>query len=143
MIKNYLEKEKSISIITEGSIAGLSYSYSDNSFNYLNHILMYDYYSEIEKNEFYEWVDPKEPIVFLETLFILPEYQGRGLYKIILDNLYEVCYNNGIFSILLVADLNQRQEESFFNLITFYELNGFKILKELENNQYLMIKKIN
>ena len=63
MIKNNLEKEKSISIITKGSIAGLSYSYSDNSFDYLNHILMYDYYSEIEKNEFYEWVNPKEPIV--------------------------------------------------------------------------------
>jgi len=136
------KEETSITYLYKKGIAGFSYSYSFNKLDYLKRVIMIDYLSEIKDSDLVGVDDIGESVVFLDTLYILPEYQGQGIFKKMLNILYENCYKLNIMDLFVVADLKQEQSNSNFNIITFYEPNGFKIVKELENKCYLMCKKL-
>lgn len=69
----------------------------------------------------------------LLRFYLLPEYTGKGYGTYLLKNIEEIIVNEKIENLILyVNQLN-------FNAIKFYKKNGFKIIKE-DNEDYIMEK---
>lgn len=136
-----IKKIKTFNFFLEKGKAGYILSSCDDHLLFLNYVLMNDYYSEITCKDV-SFLSDRSKIVFLDSIYVLPEKQGQGIYEKLLDSFYEQCYSIDSLDIFLVVDLSLQQELSNFNLISFYEVNGFKLVKKLNENQYLMFKKL-
>ena len=102
---------------------------------------MNDYNLEYCDKEFSQYLS-SDDFLFIDSIFIFPAFQGQGLDRKIFDDINEQHLYYNIKDCFLIADLNQKQETNSFNLISFYEINGFSIVKEINKNYYLMIKRL-
>ena len=83
----------------------------------------------IEKNANIEWIENKEKeYTYLSLLCLLPDYQGKGLGKVLLQSAFE--NSNKIIFLDCWAGNNK--------LKTFYESNGFKYIKDTKENDYFI-----
>ena len=83
----------------------------------------------IEKNANIEWIENKEKeYTYLSLLCLLPDYQGKGLGKVLLQSAFE--NSNKIIYLDCWAGNNK--------LKTFYESNGFKYIKDTKENDYFI-----
>lgn len=123
-------------------IGGYSYFYTENILQEIKDTLLYDYYFDLNDKKLEYFLGFINNAFFLDNFFVKENYQGNGLYKELFESLYSECLKSKTYDIFLVADNNQKQKSSKFDLIKFYEKNGFNLLKDLSNNYYLMHKKI-
>ena len=79
----------------------------------------------LEKNKDIKWIEDKE-FYYLSLLCLLPNYQGKGLGKILIQSAIE---NSD--KILYVDCLAENQK-----LKMIFENNGFKYIKDFRNNKY-------
>ena len=79
----------------------------------------------LEKNKDIKWIEDKE-FYYLSLLCLLPNYQGKGLGKILIQSAIE---NSD--KILYVDCLAENQK-----LKMIFENNGFKYIKDFKNNKY-------
>ena len=83
----------------------------------------------IEKNANIEWIENKEKeYTYLSLLCLLPDYQGKGLGKVLLQSAFE----NSTKIIYLDCWAGNNK------LKTFYESNGFKYIKDTKENDYFI-----
>ena len=83
----------------------------------------------IEKNANIEWIENKEKeYTYLSLLCLHPDYQGKGLGKVLLQSAFE--NSNKIIFLDCWAGNNK--------LKTFYESNGFKYIKDTKENDYFI-----
>ena len=99
----------------------------------------------IEQNMVYKFMQDKNPIAYyslikisatiikLDNLFVIPQHIGKGVGKILLDDILIRSVNMGFNEIILDADPNA---------YLFYKKNGFKIIGQKETsikNRYLQV----
>ena len=97
--------------------------------------LFYVYYYEgniigcycLERNPDIEWIEDKE-FTYLSLLCLLPDYQGKGLGKILVQNAFE--NSSKIVYLDCWAGNNK--------LKLFYENNGFKYVKDKKEKDYFV-----
>ena len=83
----------------------------------------------IEKNANIEWIENKEKeYTYLSLLCLLPDYQGKGLGKVLLQSAFE--NSNKIIFLDCWAGNNKLKK--------FYESNGFKYIKDTKENDYFI-----
>ena len=83
----------------------------------------------IEKNANIEWIENKEKeYTYLSLLCLHPDYQGKGLGKVLLQSVFE----NSTKIIYLDCWAGNNK------LKTFYESNGFKYIKDTKENDYFI-----
>ena len=83
----------------------------------------------IEKNANIEWIENKEKeYTYLSLLCLHPDYQGKGLGKVLLQSAFE----NSTKIIYLDCWAGNNK------LKTFYESNGFKYIKDTKENDYFI-----
>jgi predicted amidohydrolase/GNAT superfamily N-acetyltransferase len=83
----------------------------------------------IEKNANIEWIENKEKeYSYLSLLCLHPDYQGKGLGKVLLQSAFE--NSNKIIFLDCWAGNNKLKK--------FYESNGFKYIKETKENDYFI-----
>ena len=83
----------------------------------------------IEKNANLEWIENKDKeFTYLSSLCLLPDYQGKGLGKVLIQTAIENSTKN------IYLDCwagNSKLKE-------FYENNGFKYIKDIKENDYFI-----
>ena len=83
----------------------------------------------IEKNANLEWIEDKDKeFTYLSSLCLLPDYQGKGLGKVLIQTAIENSTKN------IYLDCwagNSKLKE-------FYENNGFKYIKDIKENDYFI-----
>ena len=97
--------------------------------------LFYVYYNEgniigcycLERNPDIKWIEEKE-FTYLSFLCLLPNYQGKKLGKILIENAIENSSKN-----LYLDCWNGNTKLKFF-----YESNGFKYLKDKKKKDYFV-----
>ena len=97
--------------------------------------LFYVYYNEgniigcycLERNPDIKWIEEKE-FTYLSFLCLLPNYQGKKLGKILIENAIENSSKN-----LYLDCWNGNNKLKFF-----YESNGFKYLKDIKEKDYFV-----
>ena len=97
--------------------------------------LFYVYYYEgniigcycLERNPDIEWVEDKE-FTYLSSLCLLPNYQGKGFGKILIQSAIENS------SKIIYLDFWKGNDKLKF----FYESNGFKYLKDMKEKDYFV-----
>lgn len=97
--------------------------------------LFYVYYCErniigcycLEKNPDIEWIEDKD-FTYLSLLCLLPDYQGKGLGKILIQNAIENS------SKIIYLDCWAGNDK----LKTFYKSNGFNYLKDVKEKDYFI-----
>ena len=83
----------------------------------------------IEKNANIEWIENKdEEYTYLSLLCLHPDYQGKGLGKVLLQSAIE----NSTKNIYLDCWAGNSK------LKMFYESNGFKYIKDIKENDYFI-----
>ena len=83
----------------------------------------------IEKNANIEWIENKEKeYTYLSLLCLLPDYQGKGLGKVLLQSAFE--NSTKIIYLDCWAGNNKLKK--------FYESNGFKYIKDTKENDYFI-----
>lgn len=117
---------------------GFILTLTDEPFGFVNKTSQFEGYESLNEG----FIFKSERIAFIESIWVKPEYQGQGFQEKIFEILYEVCYNSAVLDIYLIADANLQQELSYFNIVTFYEMKGFNVIKEFKNNKYLMRKEL-
>ena len=83
----------------------------------------------IEKNANLEWIENKDKeFTYLSSLCLLPDYQRKGLGKVLIQTAIENSTKN--------IYLDCWAENS--KLKEFYENNGFKYIKDIKENDYFI-----
>ena len=74
------------------------------------------------------------------TIAILKNMQvsrrGKGIGRKLLDQFIDQAYHEGADAIFLVADVSEKND---FDLIQWYERNGFEKIAKTSNSDYLMV----
>lgn len=117
---------------------GFVLTVTDEPFDFINKTSQFEGYESLNEG----FIFKSERISFIESIWVKPEYQGQGFQEKIFETLYEFCYNSYALDLYLIADANLQQELSYFNIVTFYEMKGFNVIKEFKNNKYLMRKEL-
>lgn len=62
--------------------------------------------------------------------------KGKGIGRKLLEQFIDQAYDEGVEAIFLVADVSEKND---FDLIQWYERNGFEKIAKTSNSDYLMV----
>ena len=88
-------------------------------------LIVYKFVSETKIVGFYILNQPKEKIIELEFLFVLPDYIGKGIGNQLIQHAFKKATSLNSLTIFLVADPNA---------VSFYQSKGFEIIDRKESS---------
>lgn len=139
-IKNYKEfilesYRESISIIENWNYGGLvgDVFFDMTSFRkWLNQYGDFDITDEISK-------DINLPVGCIKNINIEEEFRGKGFGNKILNYFMDLCIDNDVKNIILIADMDENQIEGF-DLVKWYESKGFEVIEYIHNNPVMILE---
>lgn len=145
IVKATIEDDLVLTAITKRSKSTWGYTeeqlleWNDSLTVTKEYIQTYDVFKLVSENEiigYYSYGYESEGVVLLDNLFILPEYMGTGLGKMLMLDFLESIRKYGIPRIRLYSDPNAEQ---------FYTKFGFRTVGKLETkieNRFLPIMEL-
>lgn len=115
-----------------GDITAVIHSNINNVKNWLNNYGDYDKTEEIIKLI-------NSPVGCLTNINVNKEHRGGGYGNIILESFIDKCINEDVGNIILVADLDEEQNDGF-DLVKWYESKGFKKINNIYDNPVLKME---
>lgn len=93
---------------------------------------------EFHEVECLEYLKNLDSILYIEHLFVKPEYREQSIGTELLKKLQQKCLNLNIDCIILISgDSNLK-----FKTLNFYKKNNFQTILELDGLKNLMLKNI-
>lgn len=78
-------------------------------------------------------------IAFLNNINVYDDYQGQGIGSNLLEEFLSEAINRGAEAIVLVADINESQQDGF-DLVGWYSNNGFEKIVDTPSGPVMLLK---
>lgn len=101
----------------------------------------YEYKDDLTEEEFEELgIDEGDFIGKIEHIKVADAYKGKGYAKLLMNKAIEVAKEKGIFPIYLNASPMGSDGLVLNDLTEFYKSFGFKVFKEMGNNNLMLLR---
>ena len=125
IIKTYQDRDEKLNLSNENNHRHSNMTYEELKERFDNGIKMYGYYDE-EKLIAYLSLEEKENEIKIRDIVVLPEYQNKGIDRILLNWTKEQTIKSNKSKLILRFIYDNK------NLKEWYEKNGFKVTEILE-----------
>lgn len=125
IIRTYKDRDEKMNLSNENNHRHSNMTYEELKERFDNGIKMYGYYSE-EKIIAYLSLEEKENEIKIRDIVVLPEYQNKGIGRILLDWAKEQTIKSNKSKLILRFIYDNKK------LKEWYEKYGFKVTEILE-----------